>query len=169
MDQRHLWHVLWHAGQTHNITPFGMRAMMSLRLDRFFGSWLREFSPDYTPAETDLDRFISFNKTSDFIGKAHAASERANPPERQLVTFLVDADDADVHGYEPVWINGEVVGFCTSGGYSHHAQQSVAMALIPRAFAQAGQEAQIEILSQMRPAKLTTTPLFDPDGTALRA
>lgn len=169
MDQRHLWHVLWHAGQTHNITPFGMRAMMSLRLDRFFGSWLREFSPDYTPAETGLDRFISFNKTSDFIGKAHAASERANPPERQLVTFLVDADDADVHGYEPVWINGEVVGFCTSGGYSHHAQQSVAMALIPRAFAQAGQEAQIEILSQMRPAKLTTTPLFDPDGTALRA
>ncbi len=74
-----------------------------------------------------------------------------------------------MHGYEPVWINGEVVGFCTSGGYSHHAQQSVAMALIPREFAQNGQEAEIEILSQMRPARITTTPLFDPEGTALRA
>ncbi|MBY6047350.1 FAD-dependent oxidoreductase [Vannielia litorea] len=169
MDQRHLWHALWAAGQEHNITPFGMRAMMSLRLDRFFGSWLREFSPDYTPAETGLDRFISFKKDSDFIGRAHAESERTNPPARQLVAFLVDADNADVHGYEPVWINGEVVGFCTSGGYSHHAQQSVAMALIPREFAQEGQDAEIEILSQMRPAKLTTTPLFDPEGTALRA
>ncbi len=169
MDQRHLWHALWAAGQEHNITPFGMRAMMSLRLDRFFGSWLREFSPDYTPAETGLDRFISFKKNSDFIGRAHAEQERANPPTRQLVAFLVDADNADVHGYEPVWINGEVVGFCTSGGYSHHAQQSVAMALIPREFAQEGQGAEIEILSQMRPAKLTTTPLFDPEGTALRA
>jgi glycine cleavage system aminomethyltransferase T len=29
------------------MTPFGMRAMMSLRLDRFFGSWMNEFSPDY--------------------------------------------------------------------------------------------------------------------------
>ncbi|SIN91346.1 GcvT family protein [Vannielia litorea] len=169
MDQRHLWHVLWQAGQAHNITPFGMRAMMSLRLDRFFGSWLREFSPDYTPAETGLDRFISFKKNSDFIGRAHAEAERANPPARQLVAFLVDADTADVHGYEPVWINGEVVGFCTSGGYSHHARQSVALALIPREFAQEGQQAEIEILSQMRPARLTTTPLFDPEGKALRA
>ncbi|MCO6382051.1 FAD-dependent oxidoreductase [Oceanicola sp. 502str15] len=169
MDQRALWHSLWAAGQAHHITPFGMRAMMSLRLDRFFGSWLREFSPDYTPAETGLDRFISFQKNSDFIGRAHVESERATPPNRQLVAFLVDADNADVHGYEPVWINGEVVGFCTSGGYSHHARQSVALALIPREYAQDGQEAEIEILSQMRPARLTTTPLFDPDGTALRA
>ncbi|MFY0632804.1 MAG: FAD-dependent oxidoreductase [Vannielia sp.] len=169
MDQRALWHTLWTAGQAHNITPFGMRAMMSLRLDRFFGSWLREFSPDYTPAETGLDRFISFKKNSDFIGRAHAESERATPPNRQLVAFLVDADNADVHGYEPVWINGEVVGFCTSGGYSHHARQSVALALIPRDYAQDSQEAEIEILSQMRPARLTTTPLFDPEGTALRA
>ncbi|QDC09708.1 FAD-dependent oxidoreductase [Oceanicola sp. D3] len=169
MDQRALWHTLWAAGQAHNITPFGMRAMMSLRLDRFFGSWLREYSPDYTPAETGLDRFISFNKNSNFIGRAHAESERATPPPRQLVAFLVEADNADVHGYEPVWINGEVVGFCTSGGYSHHARQSVALALIPRAYAVEGQGAEIEILSQMRPARLTTTPLFDPEGTALRA
>ena len=56
MDQRSLWHVLWHAGQPHGMIPFGMRAMMSLRLDRFFGSWLREFSPDYTSAETEIGR-----------------------------------------------------------------------------------------------------------------
>lgn len=168
MDQRALWQVLWDAGQPHGITPFGMRAMMSLRLDRFFGSWLREYSPDYTPAETGLDRFISFKKNTDFIGRAAAEAERESPPARKLVAFLVEADNADVHGYEPVWIEGEVRGFCTSGGYSHHAEQSVALALIPRELAREGLRAEIEILGAMRPATLTTTPLFDPDGNRMR-
>ncbi|MEO0402373.1 MAG: FAD-dependent oxidoreductase, partial [Pseudomonadota bacterium] len=48
MHQRHLWDVLSEAGKPHDMTPFGMRAMMSLRLDKFFGSWMSEFSPDYT-------------------------------------------------------------------------------------------------------------------------
>ena len=33
--------ALWQAGQPHGMVPFGMRAMMSLRLDKFFGSWMR--------------------------------------------------------------------------------------------------------------------------------
>jgi len=169
MDQRALWQVLWAAGEAHGITPFGMRAMMSLRLDRFFGAWLREFSPDYTPAETGLDRFISFKKNSDFIGRAAAEKERETGPARKLAAFIVEAHNADVHGYEPVWIDGEVQGFCTSGGYSHHAEKSVALALIPAAKAAEGLEVEIEILGEMRPARLTTTPLFDPDGTRLRS
>ena len=84
MDQRQLWQTLWNAGQPLGITPFGMRAMMSLRLDRHFGSWLSEFSPDYTAAETGMDRFISFKKTDDFIGRKAAEAERDNPPARIL-------------------------------------------------------------------------------------
>ena len=168
MDQRRLWGVLWKAGQPHGITPFGMRAMMSLRLDRFFGSWLSEFSPDYTAAETGMDRFISFKNNVDFIGRAAAEAERANPPARVLATFIVDAVDADVTGYEPVFIDGSVKGFCTSGGYSHHAGKSIAMALIPREKANEGLEVEIEILGKMQKARLTTRPLFDPDGAVLR-
>ncbi|MEO1464379.1 MAG: FAD-dependent oxidoreductase, partial [Pseudomonadota bacterium] len=115
MNQRHLWDVLWEAGQAHGMKPFGMRAMMSLRLDKFFGSWLREFSPDYTAAETGLDRFISFKKNADFIGRDAAEKERAQGPARKLMPFEVEADDADVQAYEPIWLDGSVVGFCTSG------------------------------------------------------
>jgi dimethylglycine dehydrogenase len=168
MDQRQLWLTLWEAGKAFNLTPFGMRAMMSLRLDRFFGSWLREFSPDYTAAETGIDRFISWKKNTDFIGRSVAEAERANPPARTLVTFIVDADDADVTAYEPVFIDGKVQGFCTSGGYSHWAGKSVAYALVPRALAGDGMKAEIEILGQMRPAVQVTTPLFDPEGLRLR-
>ncbi|UWR46509.1 GcvT family protein [Phaeobacter inhibens] len=167
-SQRSLWDNLWSAGQTHGMKPFGMRAMMSLRLDKFFGSWLSEFSPDYTAAETRLDRFISFRKDIDFIGRAAAEAERTTGAARQLCAFEVTAEDADVTAYEPIWHAGAVVGFCTSGGYSHHAQKSIALGLIPRDLAQDGLEVEIEILGKMRAARLITTPLFDADGARMR-
>ncbi|WP_299409390.1 FAD-dependent oxidoreductase [uncultured Roseobacter sp.] len=168
MDQRSLWHALWGAGQDFGITPFGMRAMMSLRLDKFFGSWMAEFSPDYTAAETGLERFISFKKNADFIGRAAAEAERAKGPARQLVAFEVDAADADVHGYEPIWLDGTVVGFCTSGGYAHHAGKSIAMGFLPIDRVAEAPDVEIEILGQMRSARVITEPLFDPDGTRMR-
>ncbi|MDO7631765.1 MAG: FAD-dependent oxidoreductase [Loktanella sp.] len=168
MDQRQLWQTLWNAGQPLGIKPFGMRAMMSLRLDRHFGSWLSEFSPDYTAAETGMDRFISFKKPDDFIGRKAAEAERDNPPTRILATFEVDAEDADVVAYEPVFIDDYVQGFCTSGGYSHHAGKSIAIALIPREHATAGKIVEIEIMGKRRKATLIAEHLFDPDGSAMR-
>ena len=160
MAQRALWDTLWEAGQPYGITPFGMRAMMSLRMDRFFGSWLSEFSPDYTAAETGLDRFIRFSKNVDFIGRSAAEAERLTPPERQLVVFEVEARDADVVAYEPVFINGTVQGFCTSGGYSHHAEKSIAFALVPRAAVTDDLHVEIEILGKLRPARRLLEPLL---------
>ena len=168
MGQRQLWQTLWEAGQPHGMTPFGMRAMMSLRLDKFFGAWLLEFGPDYTAAETGMDRFVSFKKNVDFIGRAAAEAERKDGPARKLVAFEVDALDADVQGYEPIWLGGEVVGFCTSGGYSHYAEKSVAQGFLPTRTIKEGLDVEIEILGQMRPARLITTPLFDSDGARMR-
>ncbi|SMX35797.1 GcvT family protein [Maliponia aquimaris] len=167
MAQRQLWSVLWAAGEPLGMKPFGMRAMMSLRLDKFFGSWGREFSPDYTSAETGLDRFISWDK-AEFIGREAALAERAAPPKRTLAVFKVEAEDADVQAYEPVWIDGKVEGFCTSGGFAHFTGTSVAMALIPHDKALSGLEAEIEILGQRRRATLITEPLFDGDGARMR-
>ena len=166
--QRQLWNTLWAAGEPHGMTPFGMRTMMSLRLDKFFGSWMSEFSPDYTAAETGMDRFISFKKNVEFIGRAAAEAERATPPARQLCAFEVDADDADVVAYEPIWIDGTVQGFCTSGGYSHCAGKSIAQALIPRKLVRNELEVEIEILGKMCKARLIREPLFDADGARMR-
>ncbi len=166
MAQRQLWDALWQAGEPMGMKPFGMRAMMSLRLDRFFGSWLAEFSPDYTPGETGMDRFINWSKDVDFIGRSAAEAEREQGAARQAVAFAVDADDADVHGYEPVWIDGTVQGFCTSGGCAHHTGTSTALALVPAGWD--GDSAEIEILGQMRPATRLRQTLFDPQGTRMR-
>jgi dimethylglycine dehydrogenase len=168
MSVRHLWHTLWDAGQDLGLRPFGMRAMMSLRLDKWFGSWGREFSPDYTPAETGLDRFIRYNKPVDFIGKAAAAAEKATGPKRRLCNFIVDANGTDVVAWEPIWVDGEVVGWCTSGGYSHYTGQSVAIGFVPVDKIKDGLAVEIEILGERRPARLTMAPLFDEDGSRMR-
>ena len=168
MSVRHLWDVLNAAGKDLGIRPFGMRAMMSLRLDKWFGSWGREFSPDYTPAETGLDRFIRWNKPSDWIGKSAAMAEKAAGPRRRLVNMIVDAADTDVTAWEPIWLDGTVQGFCTSGGYSHHLQKSLAMGFLPADRAIDGTQVDIEILGQRRPATVHMAPLFDADGIRMR-
>ncbi len=168
VEQRRLWWTLWEAGQSFDLTPFGMRAMMSLRLDKFFGSWLSEFSPDYTAAETGLDRFIHWDKAAPFIGSDAARAERETPPARRLCAFEVDADDADVHGYEPIWLGGQVAGFCTSGGYSHWAGKSIAQGFLPSEQITDGLDVEIEILGHMRKARVISTPLFDANGGRMR-
>lgn len=167
-NQRALYATLSEAGKDLGLKPFGMRAMMSLRLDRFFGSWNAEFSPDYMPAETGMDRFVSYTKPADFIGKAAALAEKSAGPARKLCAFVVDAQDADVNAYEPIWINGAVVGFCTSGGYSHHAQKSIAQGFVPTELITDDLEVEIEILGQMRRAKRVTEHLFDPEMKRMR-
>ena len=167
-EQAALYEILSTAGKNFGLRPFGMRAMMSLRLEKSFGSWMNEFKPDYTAAETGLDRFIDFNKTVEFIGKQAAIAEKTNPPLRGLCTFIVDAKDADVCGYEPVWDDGEVIGFVTSGGYAHASRKSVAFALIPRELINDNAEFEIEILGEMRKARIFTDTLFDPTNQRMR-
>ena len=168
MSVRHLWDTLMAAGAEFGIRPFGMRAMMSLRLDKWFGSWGREFSPDYTPCETGLDRFIRWNKEADWIGKAAATAEKAAGPKRKLVSFIVDAKDADVVAWEPIWLDGDVVGWCTSGGFSHFTGKSLAQGFLPAARAIDGTEVEIEILGEKRKARVHLSPLFDADGERMR-
>ncbi len=163
-----LYETLAEAGRDLGLRPFGMRAMMSLRLEKSFGSWMREYRPDYTPAETGLDRFIAFEK-SDFIGRDSVQRERESPPGRRLCTFVVDAEDADVWADEPIWKGGEVVGFVTSGGYAHVSEKSVALGFVPVGMIEEGARFEIEILGELRPATLITEPLFDPRGARMRA
>ncbi len=162
-----LYQALAKAGEDLGLTPFGMRAMMSLRLEKSFGSWLREYKPDYTPAETGLDRFVQLQKP-DFIGRDAAAAERDNPPARRLVTMVVEAADADVVADEPIWHGDEVVGFVTSGGYAHYVEKSVALGFVPTALTEPGSRVEIEILGEKRAAEVVAAPLFDPQAERMR-
>ena len=48
--------------------PVGSRSLISLRVAKGYGSWSREYSPEYWPHEVGLDRLVKTDK-GDFIGR----------------------------------------------------------------------------------------------------
>ena len=165
-----LFNALWDAGQEFGIRPFGGRALLALAREKGFGTWAREFRPIYGPFEAGLGRFVALGK-GEFIGRDAALREHADGPQRQRVGFVVDAGDADAIGDEAVWRDGAVVGWITSGGYCHHVDCSYATGYVSSVSLANAENArwEIEILGEMRPAKLQVDPLLDPQGTRMTA
>ncbi|KPL55027.1 glycine cleavage system protein T [Prosthecomicrobium hirschii] len=157
------------AGQDFGLRLYGGRAVSSLRLEKNYGSFNKDFRPDYTAAETGLDAFVDFAKTVDFTGRAAVLAERETGPKRRFVTFKVDAPHADVVGYEVVLKDGRPVGHVTSGGWGHAVGCSLAMGYVPTALARDGETFAIDILGVECPAVITARPLYDPEGARLRS
>ena len=133
--QRALFDMLREAGRPQGLKLFGGRALNALRLEKSYGTWAREYRPIYGPYEAELGRFVSLKKNADFIGRAAAEREKAEGGALRLRAFTLAQDtgfDADVLGDEPIWYEGAVRGWVTSGGYAHHAQASVAMGYVPK-------------------------------------
>ena len=94
--QRYVFDRLLQAGEEHGLELFGLHALNSLRLEKGFGSWLREYRPDYDPFEAGLGRFVRMEK--DFIGRDALAAKygEGGPPGgvpstgRRLCTWTVD-------------------------------------------------------------------------------
>jgi dimethylglycine dehydrogenase len=162
-----LYDALVAAGEDLGLKPFGARALQSLRLEKSFGTWAREYRPIYTPAEAGIERFVAIDK-GDFIGREAVLRDRQHAPKRRLVTLAVDAADADAIGDEPVWHDGKVVGWITSGGYGHCVGKSIALGYVPAALATNGAAFEVEILGERRRAVLTEQALYDPRGDRLR-
>ena len=165
--QLRLYQAIMAAGADLGIRNFGMRALLCMRLEKNFGTWFREFRPIYGPFEAGLERFVKLDKP-DFIGKAAACKEKAEGPKRTRVCMVVDATDSDVMGDEPIWVDGKVVGWVTSGGYGHFVDQSLAQGYIPTALVKPGMRLEIEILGERRPARLQMDPPFDPEAKRMR-
>lgn len=167
--QRYLYDLILEAGAEFGIRLFGLRALNALRLEKSYGSWSREYRPLYGPLEAGLERFVALRKEADFIGKEAAKAERETGGLLRLRTFILEAKDADVIGDEPIYLDGEVRGWVTSGGYAHASGLSVAVGYVPKEIADVAAGWSIELLGEVLPARLQAEPLFDPSGAKMRA
>ncbi len=166
--QRALFDALSATGREFGLRPFGGRALNSMRLEKSFGTWAREYRPIYGPYEAGLGRFVDLKK-ADFIGRAAAAEERAGGGALRLVSFEIDASDADALGDEPIWHDDRAVGWVTSGGYGHRAGASLALGYVPSSVADAPDGFEIEIIGERRRAKRLNAPAYDPTGARMRS
>lgn len=146
----------------------GMYALLSLRLEKGFGIWTREYSRDYTPTESGLARFIAYDKP-DFVGRTAALKDREAPPRRRLVLLEVDATDADAGFYEPIFMGEERVGFVTSAAYGHTCGKSLAMGYVASHAANPGNRLAMTVLGERRACRVLDGPPVDPSGARMRA
>ncbi len=166
--QRALYELLTGAGKAARLRHIGGRALNSLRLEKGFGTWAREFRPIYGPYEAGLGRFVDLRK-GEFTGRAAALAEQASGGERRLITLDVAAKDADAIGDEPIYHNGKVVGWVTSGGYGHTVGKSLALGYVDKAVAEAVAGFEVELIGERRPATRLAAAAFDPEGRRMRA
>jgi dimethylglycine dehydrogenase len=165
--QRALYDALMKAGREFGIRPFGGRALNAMRIEKSFGSWAREYRPIYGPFEAGLGRFVDMKK-GDFIGRSAAAEEKESGGSLRLVGFKVDATDADALGDEPVWHDGKVVGWVTSGAFGHRVGSSLALGYVPASVAAAESGFEIEIIGERHRAERLAAAAFDPSGALMR-
>jgi dimethylglycine dehydrogenase len=159
--------LLLEAGADQGIREVGFNALLSLRLERSFGFWSAEFTQGYTAAQTGMDRWIDWDK--DFVGKTAAMAERdGNGPAQRVVTLEVDAQGADATGFEPIWADGKMVGFVTSGGFGHTVGKSMAMAMINHEHSTIGTDLSVHIVGVEQSARVIAPSPYDPAGKAMR-
>ncbi|MEL7396655.1 MAG: FAD-dependent oxidoreductase [Pseudomonadota bacterium] len=171
-DQETLYRALLEAGEAVGAGPVGGRALMSLRVEKGYGSWSREYSPEYYPHEVGFERLCKMDKP--FLNRDAAIKAMKDDPRETLIMLHlgeadVTASNADATGGEPIFFDGEGVGRVTSGAYGYSVEMSLAMGYVKAGTAKAGDEVDVMVLGQPHKARVLAEPPFDPKGERLRA
>jgi dimethylglycine dehydrogenase len=166
----HLFDSLFEAGKDWGIGMVGMRAMESLRLEKSYRMWGSDLTPDYTPYEAGLDRFVRVTK-GEFIGREALQKQlAAGVPNRFVTLEIHGVADADPLGNEPLFDGqGTMVGRATSGYYGHVLKRSLAIGYVKSPFAAVGTRLQIEILGEKKAATVLVDSPYDPENSDLKA
>lgn len=166
-DQVELYESLLAIAKEFKGGPIGSRALMSLRIEKGYGSWSREYSPEYWPQEVGLSKLIKLDKN--FLNKeAYIKIKDKEPRETLRIVEVMDAKNADATGGEPIFsIDGTPIGRVTSGSYCAGVGKSLALVFIKSSIKD--KEMHVMILGKPHLAKLLNEPPFDPKGLKLRS
>jgi dimethylglycine dehydrogenase len=166
--QRALLAAMEEAGEDLGLRLVGSRALASLRIEKSFPSWGAELSPDYSPFDAGLGRFVKLDKTN-FVGRDAALRLKQQEPAYRLTAMEVDAVDADAWGGEPILRDGEYVGYVSSAAFGHCAGKSLAMGYLKNDVARAPEDLSIELVGETRTVRVLAEPAVDPKGDRMRA
>jgi dimethylglycine dehydrogenase len=166
--QNALFDLIMKEGQRFGIKPFGIRAMMSMALEKSYRLVGRELSIEYSAFESGLDRFVHPNK-GQFLGRDALVAWREKGFANRFVTMEVHGvTDCDARGSEPIYRGDEVVGRITSGGYGWRLGKSIALGMVKPELGDIGTELEIAILGERRNVTIVEESPFDPQNERLR-
>ncbi|UHS56728.1 GcvT family protein [Agrobacterium vaccinii] len=167
--QAYIFDRLMEAGAEFGIKPFGIRAMVSMSLEKSYRNMGRELSVEYNAYTSGLDRFIKPEKQ--FIGRDAVVAGKEKGLNWLFSTLVVSGNTTvDARGSEAIYnASGDVVGRATSGGFGWRIGKSLALAMLSPDHAAIGTKLKIKILSDLYDAEVVVESPFDPDNAVLRA
>ena len=163
------------AGEKFGLRHVGYHAMDSLRLEKAYRHWGHDITDEDTPLEAGLGFAVAWDKSCDFIGRDTLLQKRQIGPARRLVQFKLLNPENLLYHNEPVWRDGVIVGYLSSGAYGHTLGAAIGMGYISdptggtvdAAFIEGGNY-EIEIACERVPATASLWPLYDPANSRIR-
>ncbi|GLC27920.1 glycine cleavage system aminomethyltransferase GcvT [Roseisolibacter agri] len=154
-DAPRLWDALLATGR---ITPAGLGARDTLRLEMGMALYGNDIDDTVTPLEANLGWLVKLAK-GDFVGKAALEAEKAAGIPRRLVGFTVAERAIPRHGY-PVFHDGQPSGAVRSGTMSPTLGTSIGTAYLPAAAATPGTTFEIDVRGKRVAATVVKPPFY---------
>jgi aminomethyltransferase len=149
--------ALWDAVLARGVTPCGLGARDTLRLEACYPLHGNDISPDIDPISAGLGWTCALAK--DFTGAETLRRIKETGPERKLVAFVME-DKAIPRQGMPIDGGGEV----TSGTHSPMLDIGIGMGYVPVAQAAVGTPLTIDVRGKPRSARVVKKPIYDREG-----
>ncbi len=150
-----LWRSLLNAG----VTPCGLGARDTLRLEAGMMLYGQDLLDTTTPLESGLNWLVHLKSKGDFIGRTALERQQQEGLTLKLVAMRMEGRHIARHGY-PVLTGGIVVGEVTSGSWSPTLECGIAFAYVPAYLDRPGEQLEIEIRGKAYPAVVVKKPFY---------
>ncbi len=161
------------AGEELDLIPAGYHALNSLRMEKAYRHWGHDICDEDSPLDAGLMFVVKMDKEGGFLGRDALLRQREVPAARTLVQFQLQDPDPLLFHNEPIWRNGQIVGYVTSGMFGHTLGGAVGLGYVSnvdgvdQTFIDAG-EFEIEVAGERIPAVASLQPLYDPGSERIR-
>lgn len=159
-DTRTVWDGLLEAGAPHDVSPIGLAARDTLRLEARMCLYGNDITEDTSPLEAGLGWVTKLDKPN-FVGKDALVAQKAAGIQRRLVGLIVEKRIAR-HGHA-ILVDGEPRGVVTSGTRSPTRGDNIALAYVPRGYGRPGTQLQVDVRGRIANAVVHKGPFYKRD------
>jgi 4-methylaminobutanoate oxidase (formaldehyde-forming) len=165
---------LMQAGKDFGLEPAGYHALEHLRCERAYREYELDLTPEDTPFEAGLGFTVKLNKAGGFIGRdALMRQKDAGAMTKRLVMFKLKDREPVLFHEEIIRMNGNIVGYISSGAYGFTLGTSVGMGYIHHTEGVTddlidGADWEIEIACERYPAEASPRAFYDPSGERVK-
>jgi len=169
-----VYEALFAAGDDLGVRPVGLAALSSLRLEKGYRDYGHDIDNTDTPLEAGIGFTVGWDKPA-FVGRdALLAQREAGVLARRHVNVVLEDPGPLLFGTEPLFRDGEWVGYLRAGDFGHTLGASVGIgsvaceAGVTKDWLEEGVW-EVDVAGERIPARTQLTPLYDPQRTRILA